>query len=320
MAKHGAAYLQATLTPEIEAAVAEGRAPDFSVAGPGSWVLVLDRLLAAGKIEVVRAAAQHFHLAFPKSAYGRTLCSTLDRLPPATEVPPFADTRSKDFQVVTRERSETLALMFCDATHRFGIPLSLAHRFFGRMPATLAYLRDLERLLFLAGVPSLGASRAETLDAIRELAMSMGARRIVCLGNSGGTFAALLYGLELKADAVVGFAGPTNLSPAFTENLRPVLLANRTQKLSLASKIDLRKAYSDADGPPRVALIYGNSNWDDRIQAEHMARLPSCLLRPIPGFKSHNVLLELIRRDQLQSLLDWVLSPETELPEIPDLT
>jgi hypothetical protein len=322
MEKRDAAYWQAILTPEIEAAAAENRAPDFSVAGPGSWAQVLDRLLVAGRIEIVGSAARQFHSAFPRSAFGRTLCTLLDRLPPAAEGPAFADIGTKDFQLAGRNRSETFVLMFCDASHQFGIPLFAAHRFFGRLPATFAYLRDFRRLLFLDGVPSLGSNLQATLAAIRTHAASIGARRIICLGNSGGTFAALKYGLELEAEAVVGFAGPTNLAPEFTEHLRPIPLAltKKAANLLPAAEIDLRKVYADAESPPRVALRYGANNWDDRIQAEHLRGFPKVSLLPIPGLQSHNVLVELIRRDQLQPLLDWLVSPAGEPPQIPEET
>src|SRR5438128_681288 len=69
-------------------------------------------------------------------------------------------------------------------------------------------------------VRSLGPTRDATLASLRRFIAFREGRRVVCIGNSAGGFAALDYGLALGADAVLCIAGQTNLTPDF--NVRTV--------------------------------------------------------------------------------------------------
>jgi hypothetical protein len=88
------------------------------------------------------------------------------------------------------------------------------------------------------------------------------------------------------------------------------MLAERPERLALSAEIDFRKAFADAQNPPRVTLIYGALNWDDRIQAEYLAGLPNVSLRAIPDLQGHNAVTALIRRNELQEVLDELVSPQ----------
>ena len=215
-----------------------------------------------------------------------------------------------------------MSLCFCSAAEmeleapihpfRLGLPLPLIHRWLAPLPASLIYLRDLENVYYLNGVRTLGPSREATLTRLRRIIASLNARRIVCYGVSAGGFAALDFGLELGADAVLCMGGMTNVSPEFN-------LYTTRQKKFLAvqsrfrdARLDMLEAYSNAARPPRVCLVYGQNNWDDRIQAEHMAGLSSVTLCAIENCKEHNVTVQAIIRGEFDGLLDWLLRASKE--------
>jgi hypothetical protein len=170
------------------------------------------------------------------------------------------------------------------------------------------YLRDFRRLHFLGGVLSLGDGRAATVQALRDLTRSLGVRRTVCYGNSGGAFAAMLYGLDLAAEAVLAVSGTTNLSSDFNTYLRSTGGIARVNKDFPDTPKDLRRIYAAAERRPRVLVSYGEYNWDDRIHAEHVGDVPGVTLRPVEKFMGHNAAMELVRRGEFQDLLDWLLS------------
>jgi hypothetical protein len=291
----------------MTAACRTHKAVDLRSRHPARWQSAVNRLLADGQLEAAEYAARFLHRAYPALPYPRNLCGVFDRLPPLESQPSFKSDPRRDVQIVRNGDADALLLLFCGAGHRLGLPLPLIHRWFGRLPAHLVYLRDFRRLFFMKGVPSLGADRAATAAGLRAIAGSFGARRILCYGNSAGAFAALHYGLCLEADAVLAMSGPTNLSADFNMHLSSRGSAARLRASLPEETVDMRRAYAAAERPPRVRLVHSDSHWDDRLQAENMSGLPGAMLQPIEGYAHHNVVAESIRRGLFDEQLAWLM-------------
>src|SRR5262249_48696941 len=152
------------------------------------------------------------------------------------------------------------------------------------------------RLFYLGGVSSLAKTRGATLTALRGIVASLGGQRIFCYGNSSGVFAALHYGLDLNAKAVLCPGGITNISPEFNSRLAAGGDHTRVSEELPHIRVELRQAYSTGERPPRACIVYAEHNWDDRIHAEHMSGLPSVTLQTVSGSTRHNVVVDLIQR------------------------
>jgi hypothetical protein len=228
-------------------------------------------------------------------------------MPPADEkCLPFNDI-GNDVQIVRRENAETIMFVFCGRFHQAGLPLCLLHRWLGRLPVSLVYLRDFRLLLYLAGISSPGQNRDETLASLHNIVSSLGGRRIICYGNSGGSFPALHYGLDLGSEAVLCLSGVMNISPEFNSRLSSANLAARLNRQLPDVSVDLQRAYRIAKRPPRARIVYGECNWDDRLHAEYMSGLPTVTLQAVPD-TAHNVVVHLIRRGQYEVLLEWLVT------------
>jgi hypothetical protein len=279
---------------------------------------VIDNLLDCGYLSVAQHATRLLHAAFPSLAFARNLCAIFDRIPPRPHSA-LKDDPTKDVQIVAKN-SDVVVLLFCGGNgaeapihpFRLGLPLPLIHRWLARLPASLIYLRDLENVYYLNGVRTLGPSREATLTQMRRIIGSLNARRIVCYGVSAGGFAALDFGLELDADAVLCMGGMTNVSPEFNEHTMRKKKSVAVQSRFRDARLDMLEAYSNAARPPRVRLVYGQNNWDDRIQAEHMAGLSSVTLHAIKNCKEHNVTVPAIIRGEFDGLLDWLVRASKE--------
>jgi hypothetical protein len=300
---------QSALPNEIESAFSEGRAPFFPLGDAAGWSAALDYLFTLGRLEPVVHAAGHFRTAFPTSDYVRNLCRIFELMPPADEKSlPFHDVFGDEVQIVRRENAKTVMMVFCGRGHRAGAPLCLLHRWLGRLPVSLVYLRDFRRLYYLAGIESLGQDRVATLASLRSIVSSLGGQRILCYGNSAGVFAALHYGLDLESEAVLCLSGPTNTSAEFNAHLRSAEIVAQVNREVPHAMVDLRRAYRTAKQPPRVRLVYAENNWDDRLHAEHMSGLPTVTLQAIPNIDSHAVVRVLVLRREFEGLLDWLVS------------
>jgi hypothetical protein len=291
----------------IAASLREHRIPDLNRAYLPQWAAALNMLMNDGHLEAAEFGARHLYAAHPAVSYSRNLCAAFDRMPAAGRQLPFADDPGKELQAVPRQGADTALILFCGAGHRLGAPVPFLHRWLGLLPAHLIYLRDFRQLFYLAGLDSLGPDRAATLQSLRALVASLGATRIVCYGNSAGGFAALHYGLDLGAESVLAMNGPTNLDVGFNTHLRMYRTAKRVGEEVPDAVTNLRSAYEAAADPPRALLVYGNGQWDDRLQAEDMAGLPTVTLCPMEKVKEHNTAMQAILRDQFQDLLDWLV-------------
>jgi hypothetical protein len=334
--KHSIDTAQAeAIRAEIRSAWIERRPPRVAPDQLGEWLIIVERMLRTDDLGAVEHAARHLHAAFPRLAFLRNLCLLFDRLPSAEGLPAFKDDISKDVQVVRRRGAEVVILLFCGFGNRAGLPLAVMHRWFGKLPAHVVYLRDFHRHFYLSGIRSLGHDRRKTLHKLQRIVRKLRARRVVCFGTSGGVFGALHYGVLLEADRVLCLSGSTNLSPEFNRHAKraewtvppentdrrrskrrrsmlvPRLAANAD---SAALELDARRYYEAAEHPPRTLLLYGSGNWDDRIQAENLRGLPCVTLQEFPDTGEHNIVPDVARRGEFEPLLTWLMQPEPQPP------
>ncbi|MGH6925222.1 MAG: hypothetical protein ACRED5_15935 [Propylenella sp.] len=292
---------------EIVTALRERKFPEFAKERRWRWAGAVNALILEGELAAAEFGVRHLHAEHPDMVYASNLCKVFDRMPVAgREQPAFADDLTREVQIERRAGADAVLFLFCGIAQRLGAPLPLLHPWFAELPAHLVYLRDFKRLLFLAGLASLDADRLGTVAAFRDIARSLGAKRILCYGNSGGVFPALLYALDLGAEAVLAMAGATNLEPGFNAYLRYQKLARKIGEAAPDAAIDMRRAFEAAANPPRTLIVYGNENWEDRLHAENMAGLPTVTLRSLDQVNSHNAVMDAIVRGEFEGILRWL--------------
>jgi pimeloyl-ACP methyl ester carboxylesterase len=241
---------------------------------------------------------------FPWAANLRAL---LDLAPPLEPwAGEFRDDLSRDVRVAPRQGATTVLITFCGARHRLGMPLPLIHRWLARLPAHLIYLRDFHSLCYLKGVASLGDLDA-SVAALRVLLDELGARRVVCFGCSGGGYGALRYALELGGDAV-SMGSPVSMEPEFNARMNHLAAAQQMKAAFPDEDLDLRRRFDTAARPPRTLIVYGEKSWNERIHAEHMAGGRGAALSPVAGYAGHDTAAELIRRGELEPMLQDFLA------------
>lgn len=292
------------LQQELVAALEERRAPNFSLASKAKWVRALDGLLVAGGIDAAAHGLDHFERMAPDLVWAPNMRRIISLTPPADPaLPAFKDVKSLDVQVAPIAGAETVVLAFCGKQHRIGFHTPLFYRFIQSRGWSLVFLRDFQGVHYLNGVAGLGPDRASSVAALRDLIARLGARRVLCLGNSSGGYGALLYALELGADAALNFSGGTNLDPEFNTHLNRAQGSLELRATFPGEELDLRARYLAAARRPRAMLVYGEYCWDDRLHAEHMADVPGAQLVPFAEFEGHGSIAEAVQRETFESLL-----------------
>ena len=252
---------------------------------------------------------RHLHVLYPSLDYSRNMCAILDRMPRNDGILlPFVDDRAKDVQIVPRDGSDTVALLFCGRWQRLGLPLALIHRWLGLLPCSLVYLRDIRDMFYLTGVQSLGPSPEAACAELRRVIATLGARRVVCYGSSSGVYGALLYGLMLEAESVLCMAGATCLAGGLGDLVRNRVPMETVRRQLPAAMLDLRQVYAAASSCPPVRIVFGQDSRADRMHAEHMASLPGVVTHALEGCSDHNIVTETIIRGKFDELLQWLVS------------
>lgn len=294
------------LEREIVAAFQSRRTPKFSLGPLDEWLKAIDNALARGDHAAAEFAVRALHQAEPDLDWARNMCGLFDRnwiVPPHRNF--LHDDPAKDVQVAKNDGAETAMFCFCGVTHRLGLPITMFQRRVAELPVSTVYLRDFHRLLYLKGIRSLGPDHVAAVEGLRAIANDLGARRIVCLGTSGGGYAALRFGLALGAQTVVSFAGLINMDPA-TQPVRKSM-ALRMRKHFPDEELDYRARFLAAKDRPRLIMAYGEHAWDDRLQAELMKDVDGVELIMVSAHDEHGVVPELIRRGEFDPLLARVV-------------
>ena len=111
--------------------------------------------------------------------------------------------------VAPKQGAETVMLVFTGLANRAGISVRLLDAYLATLNISVIYLRDNTRLLFNDGIESVADSYEGTLEIIKQRIKELGAKKIICFGNSGGGFAAIRYGIDLNAEKIIGINGVT---------------------------------------------------------------------------------------------------------------
>jgi hypothetical protein len=285
-------------------AYATGAEVDFHRVDRKLWGIALDWLVGQAMLDVVGFAAPRLTLAYPQSRYLKTIAAIFARVPPPTNDATFAafrDDPTQEVQIIPHAGASAALLAFCGGAQKMGIPLNLIHRWFGQLGVHVIYLRDYRRNLFDNGIQCLASDLAGTLGILRKIIANLEIQRVVCYGNSLGGYGALRYALELPSEAVLSFAGPTNLVPPLETHPLP--------RRRVPQGLNLRPLYQHANCAPRAHLVYSEHNAFDRAQASNFAGLPTVSLEMVPGATEHNVFLDVLFQGRYERLIQWLVDP-----------
>ena len=276
-----------------------GGEPDWTAGDAKRWAMLIDQLVQQAQFDAAARAALELGRRTPGAGVFDSFSLLIGTAPPPTGdavYDAFRDDPEADVQVVRRLGATRVLLVFTGVGGRIGMPLPLAHRWFGPLQVHIVYLRDLGRQAYNDGVRGLGATYGASLDALWRLTDALNARAILTCGNSVGGYGALRYGLDLRAQAMLAFSTSTSLAP-------PISPADEVRRRGFRPALDLRPFFMVATPPARTLLVYGAECIVDARQAERLAGAPGVSLQALPGCERHEAMLRAVELGRLGELL-----------------
>jgi hypothetical protein len=144
----------------------------------------------------------------------------------------------------------------------------------------------------------------QLITAIERELVTVGERRVTCLGTSSGGGPAMLAALRLNAQRCVSLCG--NLPESWLP-LLPKLSAGR-----------LPYTGSSGEAWPDYLLVHGAAYEVDRDNAQRVQSLLGGHILPVPGVDRHNVLHALMQQERLDEEFNQLLHGKLRLGGILD--
>jgi hypothetical protein len=174
------------------------------------------------------------------------------------------------------------------------------------IPVKKMFIRDPNMLWYQKGTPGLGTDVPTMAERIRAIIADQHVQRTVMIGNSGGGFAAILFGVILGVDEIHAFNPPTKLHEAADTSM-PEQLVVLERELGLGSPyLDLQKVLRQSlTAKTAIYIHYSRGDRKDRRHAYHLSEFPNVHIIEYPSV-SHHVARFFAKRAMLSPLLQAV--------------
>jgi hypothetical protein len=187
----------------------------------------------------------------------------------------------------------------------FWISINLLHHHLKAFPWHIVYLRDAKGCFHMAGLHGLGDDYPACLTGLNTLLDGLGVQNIYTMGGSVGGYAALRYGLDLKARGVLAFSAASTLEPStWPEAYRPALVPIRDKVPHMAVELD--HLYRIAEQRPRTLLCYGDQSDFDVAQANRMTGIEGVRHIPIAGYANHDAISYMVVNKKMGLIHNWL--------------
>lgn len=201
---------------------------------------------------------------------------------------------------------DTLFITFGGISQGIGMPRFEFYRITQSLPAKLVFIRDFSQAWYHLELPDIGIGPQAIAKVIEQLKKTTNAKKIVCIGNSMGGYAALLIGSLVQADQVIAFAPQTFISKwlrwlhkddRWEEQICNVRQSNYADK----KMFDL-KGYLNNPGYSNAIIFADKENKLDAIHAKRLCKVKDTSIRWVSG--GHSLVKELRNSGELSKILN----------------
>ncbi len=184
--------------------------------------------------------------------------------------------------------SDTLIMSFAVFPAPDGKPRFDFVRATSALHAKRIYVRDVHERWYQKGTALLGGSVPEVAASLRNIVDGQHVSRVIAIGNSGGGFAAILFGVMLGVDEIHAFNPPTRLMVPDDTSFPEQLLALQKEFPPGKPFMDLRVVLEEHLRPTtRITIHYSRGDKSDRRHALYLSSFPNVRVFEYPIIVHH---------------------------------
>lgn len=220
---------------------------------------------------------------------------------------------TQPYQVVKAGKNKpTVVVCLSNSGINFSfLSIGFIDRLLSEFDVNVIYLLETHKMLFHRGIAGLGSSEEQTLTEIERLHEELGSSKRLTMGASLGGYGAARYGHKGKVDAVLSFAGPTDIFE-FTDAAIPkaiqvpqFLIMQQAKTALICEDCKLKPLIESSK--TRHYQFYGELDANDTEQANNIAHLPNVTSIPVPEASDHFVFGYCVANGQFQKVLTELL-------------
>ncbi|WP_421725957.1 hypothetical protein [Bauldia sp.] len=197
--------------------------------------------------------------------------------------------------------ADTTVLAFAGHSKRIGVSAYFMERILRRQDTNVVFLFDWRKTYYLGGVKGLGSNVNETVQSLTSLLSDMGTRKLICLGQSAGGYAALRYGSSLSADGVLAFSPTTHRVVTSKARLQ---IREGTGREADPYELDLSRQLRQSAHKQTKRIVFGAGSETDVESAKMLSGLPGVVLQPVPENSRHEILSQLVLSGEFSEMFD----------------
>lgn len=211
-------------------------------------------------------------------------------------------------------KQNVILLIFGGLAQKIGMPFFEFNNITsGLSRANKIFLRDEYRLWYHLGLPDVGKDIDAVASFLQQYTTHPSTQKIIAIGNSGGGYAALLFGTILEADEIHAFSPKTFINPIkriINNDIPPKTGSKHLLKLFLHGQrkyFDLRKVFlSSTPHKGNFHIYYAENNKKDTLHATHMKSIPGIHLHPF-HYNQHSLIRFLKQSGRLSEIIEHAI-------------
>lgn len=203
---------------------------------------------------------------------------------------------------------QVLLMVFGGLFGQFGIPMFEFHNLTsGLENVNTIYLRDVNKLWYHRGLPNIGGNVESIASFLGQYTTHECTRRTVIFGNSGGGYAAILFGHMLQVDEVHAFSPKTFIDPirrVISGDTRPWRQMRALWVFGQKRYFDLKPILlASPKGKTHFHIYYSTDDKIDRLHATRLESISGVHLHPY-AYGQHDLVRLLKKSGELSQIIE----------------
>lgn len=212
-------------------------------------------------------------------------------------------------------QQRVLLLLFGGLAQQIGMPFFEFNKITsGLSRVNKIFLRDKYRSWYHRGLPRMGRDIDAVASFLQQYTAHPSIHKIIAVGNSGGGYAALLFGALLEADEVHAFSPKTFIDPIkriMHNDMPPKTSIKHLLSLYIHGQrkyFDLKKVFlASASQKGNYHIYFAENNKKDNLHATHVKSISGIHLHPFQ-YDRHNLIRCLKQQGTLREIIQAAIS------------